>query len=50
MKIDEKNVDVIVDALITKIKDLELELWCRDEKIKKLQEENAKKENGNETV
>ena len=50
MKIDEKNTEVVVDALVTKIRSLELDIWCKDEQIKKLKADLEKKENGNETV
>ena len=49
MKIDEKNTEFVIDALITKIKSLELEVWYRDEKIKELKAE-LEKEKGGELV
>ena len=48
MIIDEKNTDVVIDALVTKIRSLEVEIWCKDEQIKKLKAELEKKENGND--
>ena len=36
MDINEKQMKVIIDALVERIKDLELEVWMRDERIEKL--------------
>ena len=46
MEINEKETKVIIDALVTKIKDLELEVWLRDERIKSLMAENEEKKGG----
>ena len=53
MFIDEKNEDVVIDALICKIKTLEGAIWYRDDEIARLKAEIAKserKESDNETV
>lgn len=42
-----KNIDVILDALAERIKDLELSLYCKQCRIKELEEQLA--ENGGET-
>ncbi len=34
---EEKHIPVIIDALVEKIKSLEVDIWCRDEKIAKLE-------------
>lgn len=39
MKIDEKNVEVIIDALVSRIKSLETDVWCYEERVKKLNAE-----------
>ncbi len=36
MYIEEKNIPVIIDALVNKINSLQSEIWWRDEQIKKL--------------
>jgi hypothetical protein len=36
MEIKKEHENVIIDALVTKIKSLELEVWLRDERIKEL--------------
>lgn len=43
MKIEERSVEVIIDALVGRIKSLECDVWYRDEKIKELKEELEKK-------
>ena len=42
MLIEEKNVDLVVSALADKIRNLEIELWFKDSKIKELTEENER--------
>jgi hypothetical protein len=39
---DQKNIETILEALVEKIRDLELEVSLRDYDIKKLKEENEK--------
>lgn len=39
MKIDEKNAEVVVDALIRRIKSLECDCWLFADKEKKLYEQ-----------
>lgn len=41
MKIDEKNAEVVVDALIKRIKSLECDCWLFADKEKKLHEQIA---------
>lgn len=36
MNINEKNAEVVIDALVAKIKSLEIDIWWRDEQIAKL--------------
>ena len=41
MKIDEKNAEVVVDALIKRIRSLECDCWLFADKEKKLHEQIA---------
>lgn len=40
---NEQNVSVIIDALVSKIKSLEVELWVREERIAKLKAQLGEK-------
>ena len=49
MNIKEKDMTIVVESLTERIKQLELEVWWRDEKIAKLKAElEAKGGAGNE--
>ena len=51
MNIKEKDMTIVVEALTERIKQLECELWWRDEKIAKLKAELGEKVGEkNETV
>ena len=39
MKVKEEHTDTVIAALVERIKSLEVDVWFRDEKIAKLQEE-----------
>ena len=39
MKIEQKNVEIIINTLAEKIRHLELELWLREETIKEIEGE-----------
>ena len=52
MNVAEKNVDLVVEALVERIRSLEVDVWYRDKKIADLTAENEKikGEHKNETV
>ena len=48
MQIRDKNIELIIDALVFKIRHLETEVAWQDMKIDELKKENAKLKGGND--